>query len=99
MKKKIDAITVISILFIILTWAGVFMSGMNTGACEVDDFGMSLKSLEQLFGGAVYAMAITPNRSLNTSIRNYIRNYTNDSLYVVCFFNCLSNNKIHSIKI
>ena len=60
MKKKIDVITVVSIVFIILCWLGIFLAPMSRSTCAFDDLARLPRNIEQLFGGIVYANNILP---------------------------------------
>ncbi len=54
MKKKLDAITLISIIIIILTWLGVFMAMLDSGSC-LDIYAKILTDFGQVFSSRVYA--------------------------------------------
>ena len=83
MKKKFDAITIISIILLVLTWLGVFISMNSSNSC----IPVSLNSVEKLFGGAVYAApSIQPQKMTFMSLLGMMFGIVQVLAYAWCVF-------------
>lgn len=99
--KKIDVMTVISIILILIMLVALFLS--DSCSSEVDFVNRtSLLNFGQLFGGIVYAYPqqmpqipqIPRTAQLNGVLRSNTWYYKNICLLMVFNFNCISDNKI-----
>ena len=82
MKKKLDAMTVISILLIVINLVLFFVATVTGDSCsgEVELASqMSLLSFGQLFGGTVYAAGLPINISKVNYLSGIMR--SNDRFY------------------